>query len=239
MIDDKFVQKIADLASVQTFTVEGRTYATEALHEVKPAPTPRADLVKVVTLAGFGDLITNKLESLNKADFIIHVESEDTVTLKQLVSDFFGRRLKLIEAKPVAFKAFPFGQWLKQEEFVIGVASLFSQTPDKDYVMSIAGSLTNEEVSTAEDNGFSQKATVKAGMKIAETVQLKPQVELAPFRTFPEVGQPISKFVFRARGGDSPSLMLVEADGGKWKLDAINEVRRYLATLSLGIEIIA
>ena len=74
-----------------------------------------------------------------------------------------------------------------------------------------------------------------------EQVEIKPYVNLAPYRIFPECQQIFSKFIFRAKVGDNmtPQLMLTEADGGLWKVDAINEVRRFLATLETGVEIIA
>lgn len=240
MIDRSFVDSIAERAAVQTFEVDGATFSSKTLLEVKPAPDPLPPLVKVVSLMGFADLITHRLEKLIPEEFIIHVENETTVALKKLLADEHGRRSKLIEASPVQFEPFKFAQWISQEEFIIAVSARFSQTDDKDYVLRIASSLTADASSISEDDGFSQKVTVKAGLRQAEIKELKPQVELAPFRTFPEVGQPISKFVFRARTGEGgPKLMLVEADGGKWKLDAINEIRRYLSTIDLGIAIVA
>jgi hypothetical protein len=52
----------------------------------------------------------------------------------------------------------------------------------------------------------------------------------------------MAEFLFRLKGGSEnsvPQVALFEADGGKWKVDAINEVRRYLDTLALGIPVVA
>ena len=45
-----------------------------------------------------------------------------------------------------------------------------------------------------------------------------------------EVEQPRSEFIFRARDGriDGIELSLHEADGGKWKIDAMTSVKEYL-----------
>ena len=51
-------------------------------------------------------------------------------------------------------------------------------------------------------------------------------VELAPYRTFPEVEQPISKFIFRMQEG--PRAALYEADGGAWRNKAILSIKEYL-----------
>ena len=64
---------------------------------------------------------------------------------------------------------------------------------------------------------------------------------MAPFRTFPEVEQPTSQFVFRAKcdGENKPYLMLVEADGGRWKIEAISTIRKAMEAFALDIPIIA
>ena len=55
-------------------------------------------------------------------------------------------------------------------------------------------------------------------------------VSLIPYRTFLEVPQPASDFVFRiseGRGG-APAFKLVAADGGLWKSQAVDNVKNYL-----------
>ena len=53
-------------------------------------------------------------------------------------------------------------------------------------------------------------------------------VQLRPYRTFQEVEQPESEFVFRVY--DDRSISLTAADGGMWKLAARDAVMRYLET---------
>ena len=54
-------------------------------------------------------------------------------------------------------------------------------------------------------------------------------VELIPYRTFQEVGQPASKFVFRiGENNDIPIFKLIEAEGGIWKNEAVSNIKRYL-----------
>ncbi len=49
---------------------------------------------------------------------------------------------------------------------------------------------------------------------------------LRPYRTFAEVEQPASQFVFRIN--QNAQMALFEADGGKWRLEAINNIANYL-----------
>ncbi|WP_306600722.1 hypothetical protein [Geothrix sp. 21YS21S-2] len=245
-VTSETIQKILDISTPKTYDltdVHGTqaVFSFEPLHQVLAAPPPEPKLVSVNTLAGFADLIRANLENEDfPFEYLIHVESETTVALKAKETDEYGRRLVLIRAQPVTFDKFKFGQWLDQETFAIAVASLFAETPDKDYVINLASSLTNEATSTSDDNGFTQKATVKAGLSHKAQVTIKPRVALAPFRTFPEVAQPVSEFVFRARITDSgPALMLIEADGGRWKVDAMKTIREAMEGFALEIPVIA
>lgn len=246
-ITSETIQKVLDIARPEIHDLldsrgKKARFSTKPLHEVQAEPERLPAMVSVSTLAGLADLIKANLEGepFNEG-FLIHVESETCITVKEKASDEYGRRLKLIEAKPVEFARFKFGQWMSQEEFTIAVASMFSDTPDKAYILNMASSLTNDATSTSEDDGFTQRATVKAGLRLKSEVTIKPRVSLAPFRTFPEVGQPVSEFVFRARtnGDSAPMLMLVEADGGRWKVDAIATLRKAVEAFNLGLPVIA
>ena len=54
-------------------------------------------------------------------------------------------------------------------------------------------------------------------------------VTLVPYRTFLEVEQPPSEFVFRIRDINSePAFKIVEAEGGLWKHEAMASVKSYL-----------
>ncbi|BDU72945.1 hypothetical protein [Mesoterricola silvestris] len=245
-VTSETIQKILDISTPKTYNLKDvhgteTVFSTEALHQVLAAAPPQPKLVAVNTLAGFSELIRAKLE--NKAfstEFLIHVESETTVTLKAKETDEYGRRVVLIQAQPVSFDKFKFGQWIDQESFSIAIASLFAESEDKDYVLNLASSITNEATSTSDDNGFTQKATIKAGLSHKAQVTIKPRVALAPFRTFPEVAQPVSEFVFRARITDNgPALMLIEADGGRWKVDAMKTIREAMEGFGLEIPVIA
>lgn len=246
-LTSEMIQKILDVANPEihditdTHDIQAR-FSTKPLQQVQAAPPHMPQNVDVSTLAGFHDLITARLEDADfQGDFIIHIEDETTVTLKERFSDDWGRRLRLIKAKPVDFRQFKFDQWIDQEAFVIAIASLFAASEDKEYVLRVASSLTNDASTLSEDDGFSQKVNVKAGLSHKSSVTLKPRVALAPFRTFPEVPQPVSEFVLRAKcdGEGKPCLMLVEADGGRWKIEAIAELRKAMEAFGLNIPIIA
>ena len=248
--DAETIDKILDIAKPEIhYLVDalGRhsTYSTKHLHEViavKPAEIP---LVKVYTLQAVRDLILQGLEktlyAVKPQDCFLHVENETTVTLKDKEADDYGRRQVLILAQPVPFEKFPFGKWMDQETFAIGIASQFADGGDKDYVLKLAAELTTEATGASTDNGFVQRVTTQAGIAHKIVQEIKPRVVLAPFRIFPEVVQPGSAFVLRARVGDDkrPQLCLYEADGGTWKVRAIEIIRQKLEEFETGVQIIA
>ena len=66
-----------------------------------------------------------------------------------------------------------------------------------------------------DDDGVSQKTTIKTGIANKTDVIVPNPVKLRPYRTFAEIEQPESSYVFRIMDTDrGPAFKLVEADGG-------------------------
>lgn len=54
-------------------------------------------------------------------------------------------------------------------------------------------------------------------------------VKLRPYRTFAEIEQPESSYIFRIKDNDGgPAFKLVEADGGLWKNVVMKKIKDYL-----------
>ena len=66
------------------------------------------------------------------------------------------------------------------------------------------------------------------GVAAKKDVIVPNPVELVPYRTFQEISQPASRFVFRIGDGDAPCFKIVEAEGGIWKHEAIRSIKEYL-----------
>ena len=56
-------------------------------------------------------------------------------------------------------------------------------------------------------------------------MEVRPYVNMQPFRTFLEVEQPESVFLLRLDGNGNVGLF--EADGGVWKLEATRNISEY------------
>lgn len=85
---------------------------------------------------------------------------------------------------------------------------------------------------------MTQKATVKTGIASKGEAIVPNPVILKPYRTFVEVDQPLSQFVFRMKQDkyDGIQCALFEADGGAWKIEAMKSIKEYLKEQLEGIE---
>ncbi len=78
------------------------------------------------------------------------------------------------------------------------------------------------------DDGVTQKATIKQGIASKTEAIVPNPVKLRPYRTFIEVEQPVSEFIFRMKDNQGIHCALFEADGGAWKNAAMKNVKDYL-----------
>ena len=71
---------------------------------------------------------------------------------------------------------------------------------------------------------------IKTGIASKGEAVVPNPVRLRPFRTFVEVEQPESAFVFRMRqdSDDGVECAVFEADGGAWKNAAMENIKKYL-----------
>lgn len=217
--------------------IDGRDYISK---ELKTIEQPLVAALKISTLGSLVDLCTGKFtvapgevhfEQFDPKTHIVHVVDEEQVQVVSAISNVWAKRSVLIECKLDESVGFRFGQFMSHEEFIVGILANFTQTEDKDYVLRIASSLTTERVVTSDDDGISQGVGLKAGVSLKTQETLRPRVKLAPYRTFREVHQPTSEFVFRVKqdGEQMPKLALFEADGGTWKLHARENIARFLS----------
>ena len=73
-----------------------------------------------------------------------------------------------------------------------------------------------------------EPATMTVGVAAKADAIVPNPVQLRPYRTFQEVEQPVSQFVFRIGDRGTPEFKLVEAEGGIWKTEAVRKIKDYL-----------
>jgi hypothetical protein len=224
------IQYIVGLKDAKLFDVNGEQYSTEQLHRIPKVydPTPKADSVDISTLTGLVDYIKNGVDNLEKT-LIVHIVSPTTVKVySELRSD--KQREHFIDCSALTPKI-TYGQFMDVESFNIMIQSCFLPNEHSAAVLKVVGNIVEENVQNTSDDGISQKVTAKAGIAKVAEIDVPNPVILCPFRTFPEVGQPESKFVFRMRGGDGNGVKaaIFEADGGIWRIYAMQNVKEYLS----------
>lgn len=215
------IDKILSLSGVHTAQIGEQTYTSSDLELVR---SPQTDTLKVRNLSGIIDYLKNDFDSWKPV--LIHVESP---TLVHVLTGFNRdlNRSELVQAVAL-LPDIRFGTYYDIENFNVLLQSCFVQEENRNLVLKIVGNVRDENVMTYGDDGVSQSVTAKTGVASVDTVKVPNPVWLKPFRTFVEIEQPQSAFVFRMK--DGPSAALFEADGGAWKIVAIREIKSYLET---------
>ena len=117
-----------------------------------------------------------------------------------------------------------------QERFLIELQANFIESDDLTVLKQVAGNIESGTTANYDDDGVSQKTTIKSGIANKTDVIVPNPVKLRPYRTFAEIEQPQSSYVFRIQDSDrGPSFKLVEADGGLWKNATMKKIKEYLA----------
>ncbi len=219
---------IVGLGEAKEHTIHGDIYSDKDLHLIKPY-IPRASAIEMYTLSSLVDYIKSNVDSM--ADkMILQVISPTKVCLfSKLDGD---RKREYIAEAEALIPNFYFDQFIEHEKFCINVQSKFLDDPatDKALILKFAGTVEQGTIAEYGDDGVTQKATVKNGIASKTEAVVPNPVKLRPFRTFVEVTQPVSEFIFRMKQSkyDGIECAIFEADGGAWKNAAMKNIKEYL-----------
>ncbi len=220
------IEYIVKLANTRLEEANGQQYSTQPLHLVSE---PRVKSLTLNSLSGLVDYLKSGFDKFGFDSIdqrLIHVSSPTEV----YVYSHFNRDMErniFIQTKAL-IPQIRYGYFYDVEEFNIAMQSMFVVNPDKEMVLKVIGNIKDENVTTFGDDGVSQQVTAKVGVATVANIKVPNPVLLKPYRTFVEVDQPESAFVFRMKSG--PECALFEADGGAWKNEAMANVRAYLTS---------
>lgn len=219
------LQYVVGLNKVEVVEINGENYTDRPVHRVdrqlRAAPIHMSNLTSLVAYLKAG--IDETAEKM-----IVQVVSPTTVrVLSMLDADRNREELALVEA---CIPDLGYGRYIDQESFIISLQANFLSNDDRDLLLKFAGTVKDESISEYGDNGVMQKATIKTGVSTVGDAIVPNPVRLRPFRTFVEVEQPESAFVFRMRQKDGRGVecAIFDADGGAWKNIAMENIKRYL-----------
>lgn len=223
------IEYVLGLSKAGVVEVDGKKYFAnhEGISPVLPEMPKQPTTQSMTTLASIVDYIRRNTDGMAQQEeqrLIIHIESPTKVSLKTEIFGHYAQRTTLIEARPMIPEV-GFDQWMDTERFNIYLQSRFVNTPDRNALLQCVGSIAEENVQNTGDDGVSQTVTVRVGVVTNAKALVPNPVKLAPYRTFIEVEQPESDFIFRMQNG--PKCALFEADGGAWKVEAMGLIAAY------------
>lgn len=231
MISPETIEAVKDSVTTRTIEVNGVTYTTREVFDLR-RKDPEPAILEMHTLGGLVDYFKNGLDSEQIKGAFLHIVSHAEV---RIVGQLFGRFQQRITFAVATFenlfgKSFQFGAQYDRELFNVALQSLFVETPARAKLLSLVGNIKEEMVKQTADDGITQSVNAKAGIALVKEVEAPNPVRLEPFRTFRELDQPESAFVFRMKADPQRGLLcaLHEADGGAWKLTAIERIQTYL-----------
>jgi len=200
--------------------VDGRQYSTKSLH---PVAKPTADSISVCTLSAITWYLKENIDEI-EGQVMVRVVDPTAVSVEGPMFGPFRQRDQFMLADcSQILPSLRLGEPMGQEAFLIMLRSAFQDVHNRDEVINIASHVVDKAEVELSDDGLSQDVTIKKGQAQLQRIELPNPIKLSPYRTFVEIEkQPESEFVFRISEG--PSFRLVEADGGAWRMKAMEAV---------------
>lgn len=170
---------------------------------MKPLESPvyLPKTMELSTLTGLVDYIKSGLNELNEQNLIVQVAGPRLVNVYAEDECMYKKRAHLIEVSAIGLiPNLTLDYYMDQETFNIELQSKYEDANDRNLLLEFTSKVKVESGSETTDNGVSQITTIKNGAA--------------------------SLFVFRMN--KQGELGLFEADGGAWRLEAIQNIANYL-----------
>ncbi len=219
------LEYIVGMRAPEVLEINGETYSDKRLERI--CHNPKAKAIELTTLTSLVEYIKAKIDTMDDK-MIVHVSSPECVRLYSML-DLNRVREYMVEVH-AQVPEFRYGRYMDHENFLIALQSKFIPNDDRELLLRFTGTVENGTVAQYGDDGVTQKATIKTGIASKGEAVVPNPVRLRPFRTFIEVEQPESAFVFRMRqdSDDGVECAIFEADGGAWKNAAMKNIKEYL-----------
>lgn len=220
------MQYLLDLKQPNVIRYEGGTFVDKNMSQLKRPTFPTLHLNTLDGLVEYlKKIIDEREDDCSGVPSIVHIFDETEVLLQNVARASEGSRDCMVQVRTEERK-FKFGVFYDAESFNVAMQSMFQDTEDKATILQVVGNLRDDTIRTMVDDGVSQVTSVRTGVATVCDVKIPNPVTLKPYRTFLEVEQPESKFIFRMREGGQCGIF--EADGGAWKLAAKKNIYSYL-----------
>lgn len=212
---------------------EGNSYLDR---QVFAPPIEKVETLHVHTLDAIKAMIDRPLSDGD----IVHIASGTQVSIIGAIDRTRRQVYASATFEAPTIPDWRIGQFHSIETAIIALQALYLPSPDREAVLRVLGNVQDGAVKTSTDDGVSQTVTARVGIVKVGDVDVPNPVTLRPMRTFPEIEQPESRYLFRMRSAKAdggPTVALFQADGGAWELEAINRIAEWFR--SRGVPVIA
>lgn len=227
----KLVELIGDVAELEP---DGGDWVPNWYKRVEHESVPAFPTVTFHTLDGIANYYEKNVDRMAGNDvvpFFLVKDPRSVLLMAPHGEPGFGKRRHLLAvAEVVPPQPMVFQQWVSVESALIEIQSCCTADWDAGEVCKLLGNVRDEVIRTQRDDGVTQVATVQESVGIDATMPVPTHATLALFRTFPEVGQPMSAFLLRLRRTeiDGVQARLFLADNERWRIKAVESVAAYL-----------
>lgn len=219
------LQYVVGLKTAEVLDINGERYVDKDVYRVENEL--RASAIQMNTITSLVDYLKAGVDTMAEKMLVQVVTPTKVRVLSMLDAD--RKREELVDVEAM-IPDFEYGRYMGNERFIIALQSKFIDNDDRALLLKFSGTVKDESIAEYGDDGVTQKATVKTGITSVGDAIVPNPVKLQPFRTFIEVTQPESAFVFRMRQADGRGVecAIFEADGGAWKNAAMKSIKEYL-----------
>ena len=228
------IDKIKDLIEDSyTTEVNGKVFSTRKLVPVQYFPI--ASPIYFMTLSALCEYVNTILPidsiTADPLSYFAVVNDYRSIDITSFITDNRNREILAACKIDENLHTFDFGNYFERENFLIKMQTMFQDNDDKEYIKKFVSSVLDKSEVHEDDDGIGQSVTLKKSISgaIVGDSDIKPIVSLKPYRTFREIDQPESKFLFRMKKyDDGIKFGLFTADGDEWRLQAIKNIAEYL-----------
>lgn len=223
MINKEALEYLVDLGYGEDVLVETEKglFSKKRLERLE---LPQIETLEVSNLTSIIDFMKSNIDRIETKLLIQVVNPKVVKLLTPLDED--RKRQEILRVVAILPDNVIYNNFIDTERFNIMLQSGFADNEDRNLLLKFTGLIRDEAVKDTGDDGVSQKVIIKTGVASVGEAKVPNPVTLAPYRTFPELEQVESKFIFRMQEG--PRAALFEADGGAWKNEAMKRIKEYL-----------
>ncbi len=187
---------------------------------------PSVETVQLNSLSGLVEMVKTVIMNGELKKTMPLVINIDVNNIKVTTSHDVAGKYDLIVVSDPLLPVLSLGHSQSVEELIIKLSTAFINTANTErFIESISNLRIVEEVEF-NDDGIGQTVTAKKGAQVNQKYTVTPIVKLKPIRSYAEIEQVESKFLFRVN--QTGSVTLHEADGGQWKYEVQKRIVEYL-----------